>query len=361
MKPQPKDNRVQYLYIAAAIMALFGIGLLGQLWYRLSSAPSGVVDVGTDRSPNRALTASSTPACDYRRTLDGLCVGSLAEVNPPLVAVMIENSADAWPLSGLAAARLVYEAPAEGDIPRFLALFRSDATVAKIGPVRSARPYYLDWAEEYGSPLYMHVGGSPVALERLRFVGAVLDADEFFHGPWFWRDNVRSAPHNTYTSSERWQAAWRNFGKIERAGFQSWTFSEASPCVMDCAHRIHLTAASSLYGVTWVFNTTTGRYIRYQNKTQQFDDDYASVLADTVIVQRAAVSAIDDVGRKEIKTVGGGEAIVFRDGAVFRGRWRKKNKTARTEWLDEQGRALSLKPGKIWIHILPLYQDVEWE
>ena len=78
------------------------------------------------------------------------------------LAVMIENHADSRPQSGLSRADVVYEAVAEGGISRFLAVFYCGAAAGSakpydVGPVRSARTYFLDWASEYADyPLYLH-------------------------------------------------------------------------------------------------------------------------------------------------------------------------------------------------------------
>src|SRR5690606_23920743 len=126
--------------------------------------------------------------------------------SPRTVGIMIENHYDARPLSGLADASVVYEAPVEGNYTRFLAVFPEDAEVQKIGPVRSARTYYLDWVSEYPDMLYMHVGGSPDALEKIKTHG-IFDFNEFYRGWYYWRDSGRYAPHNVYTSSALFQKA----------------------------------------------------------------------------------------------------------------------------------------------------------
>ena len=84
------------------------------------------------------------------------------EERRPLL-VMVENHEEARPQSGLSSADIVYETVAEGGITRFMGIYYCDAQSHEIivGPVRSARTYFLDWASEYGNnPLYAHVGGA---------------------------------------------------------------------------------------------------------------------------------------------------------------------------------------------------------
>ena len=133
---------------------------------------------------------------------------------------MIENMVTSRPQSGLDRANLVYEALAEGGITRFLAVFASGEEIEKIGPVRSARTYYLDWAKEL-SAAYIHVGGSPEAL-RLIPQYDILDLNQFYNSPNFWRAKERAAPHNLYTSSELLARAVVSKKWGPTGSFESW-------------------------------------------------------------------------------------------------------------------------------------------
>jgi hypothetical protein len=104
------------------------------------------------------------------------------------------------------------------------------------------------------------------------------------------------------------------------------------------------------------------QYQRHQNYREQLDSDGSRIFADTVIVQRTDVSVLDDVGRKELRTIGTGEAIVFYNGGMIRGTWKKKSATDRTRWYDAAGSEIPLKAGKIWIEVVgPGQQTVQWE
>src|SRR5690606_30510274 len=93
-----------------------------------------------------------------------------------VTGVMIENSPDARPQSGLQEADIVFEAIAEAGITRFLALYQ-DTEPKHIGPIRSARPYYLDFLMPFDAG-YAHVGGSPTALQQIRQL-KIKDLDQF--------------------------------------------------------------------------------------------------------------------------------------------------------------------------------------
>ncbi len=117
--------------------------------------------------------------------------------NRPVSGIMIENSPDARPQSGLKDAGIVFEAIAEGGITRFLALYQ-ESQPDYIGPVRSVRPYYLDFLMPFDAPI-AHVGGAPQALSDIRSLG-VKDLDQFANSGAYQRITTRYAPHNVYTS-----------------------------------------------------------------------------------------------------------------------------------------------------------------
>jgi hypothetical protein len=276
---------------------------------------------------------------------------------------MVENSYDAWPLSGISAASVVYEAPVEGNIPRFLAIYSITTSVAKVGPVRSARWYYIDWLSEYGPALYFHVGGSPQAMERLAGIHDFTNVDEFFHAQLLWRASDRHAPHNTYTETSRWQSALTLFDVPTSSQIQAWHFTDStSTCSDNCVTSITVSFLSPTYDAEWRYVSSTARYTRYQNYRPDVDEDGTPIVADTIIVDRTDVSVMDDVGRKELRTIGTGEALVFYNGNLMHGTWKKPTVSARTRWYDTTGAEILLKPGKIWIETVgPGQNNVHWE
>ena len=82
------------------------------------------------------------------------------------IAVMIDNHSDAWPQAGLNKAYMVYEIVVEGGETRLMALFKGQ-DLDKIGPVRSARHYFIDYAME-NDAIYVHFGQSPQAQSDIK-------------------------------------------------------------------------------------------------------------------------------------------------------------------------------------------------
>ncbi|KKP59464.1 MAG: hypothetical protein UR53_C0002G0078 [Candidatus Magasanikbacteria bacterium GW2011_GWC2_34_16] len=291
-------------------------------------------------------------ASQYLNKLDGTPVLSTTTLG--IVAVMVDNHPDARPQSGIAAARVVYEVPVEGNFTRFLAIYNTEDIVEKVGPVRSARPYYLDWLREYGDALYLHCGGSPDALSLIK-KDSIFAANEFYWGDFYWRDQVRTAPHNLYTDSELWQKLWSNYGKDHgNQDWQGWKFGEISVTGTLPSKGVSITYASN-FQVTWQYNIAVGQYSRLINNQPLTEP----VLADNVVVQYVKMRSLDELDRKEITTIGSGDMRIWRDGVLIRGTWSKGDVTSRTRFFDNTNQEINLHSGVTWIQIVPESAKVE--
>ncbi len=373
-----KDNgsifdSITLVYTLAGVVFVVAMILVGWFWYGYygtQKTSSRQIIVNTI-SVSSTATSTNFQQCQYRRLLDGVCVDSKEATHPQIVAVMVENHFQSWPQAGIANASVVYEAPVEANITRFLLIFPRGIKVDKLGPIRSARPYFLDWVQEYGEPMYMHVGGSPEALADIS-TRKIFDMNEFyFGGVYFWRSTDRTAPHNTYTSSKMWEVALNK--KIPPIAnttttFPAWTFGSYTPCVFsssttstDCAKNITIAFAPPTYETVWKFNSSTQQYRRYEAGNKDTDQDGTPMVADTVIIQHVNTTVVDTDGRLHMNDVGSGDAVVFRNGAVIKGTWKKTSISGRTEWLDKKGNFIPLKSGKIWIEVVNQQTKVSWQ
>jgi hypothetical protein len=291
------------------------------------------------------------------RLLDGIQVAT-SSVNPPLVGVMIENHVESRPLSGLSSARVVYEAPVEGNITRFFVIYPLEEMPEKVGPVRSVRPYYLKWAMEFGKPLFVHVGGSPDALKKIKS-DDYNDFDEYFNGQFFWR-NGRARPHNVYTNQELITES----GSATSTEFVGWKFEPASTSSTDWGEptqegsEFSLAYSKPWHEVSWVYDQDDDLYYRIQAGRLQRDENGDKIGASTVIVQRAHGEVIDNIGRLEIDVYGEGEAHVFKHGQHVSSTWKSAQDEMRTRFFDEEGVEVELAPGKIWVQVVNQWHDV---
>lgn len=297
------------------------------------------------------------------RHLDGVLVANAASNSRPL-ALVIENHFESRPPSGLSRASLVYEILVEGGITRFLALYEASGLVTLIGPVRSCRTYYLNLAEEYQS-LFVHVGGSPDCLDNIkRRVYDVYDLNQYFNGDYFWR-NGRIAPHNVYTSTELLNKYLDNRGIDKPGEFESWLYKDpgasSSTQVLDDAKSLIIDYSIEAYKVEWQYDSESGDYRRHLAGEVHSDSDGAEIRAQNVIVQYVRTSLLDRIGRLDLKLEGRGGAVVFQDGKVIQGYWKKPDRQSRTKFYNLDGEEIAFNRGLSWVEVLPTDREVIWE
>ena len=283
-----------------------------------------------------------------------------AAAGPPLfpLAVMVENSYDARPQSGLAQADVVYEALAEGGISRFMAVYMH-GHANSIGPVRSARHYFMYLAAEYNASL-VHIGASPFGYGTLTAIG-LRNLDETFGDPGFQRIHARAAPHNAYTSTDaaRW-ALWQRRGDARLGSWGGLRFKESPEDGPEGRNARELLVAYApatwvaSYTVRFVHEPTSNRYLRYMDDVPHHDaGDWSQLAPSNVVVLRIPSYTIDGAGRLELEQVGAGRALFLLDGKAVDGTWTKASETAPTELRDDENRPILLNRGQTWIQIVP--------
>ncbi len=305
------------------------------------------------------------------------------EKHRPL-GVMIENHEEARPQSGLSNADVIYEAVAEGAITRFLAVFYcQDAGI--IGPVRSARTYFIDFASEYGkSPLYAHVGGANTAgranaLGQLDDYGwkGYNDMNQIYDGdlgyPVFIRDYDRlgrtvDTEHTMYSTTDKlWKVAKekRKLTNVDENGdawddtFVKYTFKDDG-ADKTSNQKIHLEMWKGFgqYTIDWAYDKATNVYKRNNGGKAHTDLDTKQQLSTKnlivlVMQETHANDGYEGNAHLLYKTKGTGKAYIFIDGKEVEGTWRKDGRLARTLIFDKSGSPVKFNKGKIWFEILP--------
>jgi hypothetical protein len=302
------------------------------------------------------------------------------EKHRPL-GVMIENHETSRPQSGLGSADIIYEAVAEGGITRFLSVFYCQAP-AQVGPVRSARTYFLDFISEYGdSPLYAHVGGAntPGPADALSQIneygwGGYNDLNQFSIGfPTFWRDYNRlghptATEHTMYSTTDK---LWK-FAEEERElgvegqdgtpwdeGFVPYKFKDQeSKGKAQTVHIEHWEGYGD-YFIDWVYDPATNSYMRKNGGSAHIDrNNNKQISAKNVVALFMRESNANDGYENNAHllygTEGSGDAIIFMDGKEIKGEWSKDGRTDKTVITDASGKEVLFNRGKIWFHILPL-------
>lgn len=303
------------------------------------------------------------------------------------LGVMIENHPEARPQSGLNASDIVYEAVAEGGITRFLSIYYcQDAGI--VGPVRSARVYFLDFISEYGNyPLYAHVGGAntPGPADAL---GEIADMDwtgyndlnQFSLGlPTFKRDEGRSGhevatEHTMYSTSTKLWAVGEKRGltNVDKKSdpwdksFVPYTFKDDQPGGDLSKIHIGYWKGYDDFNVDWAYSVKDNIYLR-SNGGEVYKDRNTGqqLVAKNIIVLYMRESNADDGYENNLhllyKTTGTGKAVVFMDGKEIKATWQKKSRDDRLKLTGSDGSEIEFNRGKIWFHILPIEGVVETE
>jgi len=295
----------------------------------------------------------------YYSPLTGTEVTSEDATTQPVTGIMIENSPDARPQSGLKDSGVVFEAIAEGGITRFLALYQEQKP-ALIGPVRSVRMYYVDWIAAFNASV-AHIGGSAAALQEVRN-GSYRDIDQFFNDGTYWRATDRYAPHNVYTSFERLDALNKAKGYTSSI-FTGFTRKDSKPAETPSANNIDVTISGPLYNSSYTYNTTTNTYDRSQAGAPHTDREGGQISPRVVIVMKVTEQKVfEDGWREQINTIGSGEAYIFQDGTVTEATWTKKSKADQITFTDSEGKDVPLARGQTWLTAVPASSgSVSWK
>lgn len=272
------------------------------------------------------------------------------------VAVMIDNLPAARPQAGLDKASVVYEALAEGGIPRFMAVFaRYD--VGLIGPVRSTRPYFVRYAAEYRAGL-AHAGGSPDALIFLNSLRIPnIEGLQGKTASTFFR--VGYGVHSLFTNGQRLSTALKtlHYDK-KKPTYQPWMYVEQPPFAKRRAGKhgasVDLGAGRS-YQIRYdydrkrnVYSRSTGGIPHRDRLTRQ-----QLVAKNVIFILVPKERVLDRKGRLDLKVLGKGRAILLQNGFASTIRWEKSAPYSRTVFRTSSGRPVQLVRGSTWITVIP--------
>lgn len=334
-----------------------------------SQQSSAQIDNTTVRTIDVDVTADVLEEADsglIDRATDGTEVTDADARNQP-IALMIENAAfgGVRPQSGLSEAEIIYELVVEGGITRLMAVYSAAELPSKIGPVRSARPTYLEFVSEFDA-LYGHAGGSPEALQAVDGLGLkdlnALGAD----GRYFYRDGEKVAPHNLFTSNDLLHYALRDKQLEEVVStFEQWAFKEDTPPSSEPSEERFVEidfGSGPLYEVRFVYDFANNLYERYNGGELQRDANSEQTLtAHNVIVQIVpSAEGAGESGRVNFSVTGEGDAYIARDGKVIEGSWKKADRTTRTQFFDDNGDPIELNRGTTWVEILPITGSIDY-
>lgn len=298
-------------------------------------------------------------------------VETSAGENVSVVAVMVDNHPDARAQqTGLSKASIVYEAIAEGGITRYLAIFPLDGDATAVGPVRSARPYFIDWASEYNG-FYVHAGGSDTALndlisnssvynidglawEGVTFASKGISVPDVLHSTTDMLVNRLSAfvqPHNLFLDLVYLRILGDSLDRTLAPKFSHFLFSDA-PVTGANGSSFSIDFSFPSYFVQYQYDAPDHVYHRFLAK-EPAKDLAGPIQPKNVIVELTPAVQVDDYGRLSMDTRSGGKAWVFTDGTVREGVWQYDAIEQRTRFFEPDGvTEIALAPGQTWIEVI---------
>jgi hypothetical protein len=284
----------------------------------------------------------------YTYPLTGL--PSNEESTKRAVSVMINNHPQARPQSGITKADMVYEVIAEGGITRLLAVFQSEQPDI-VGPVRSARSYYIELAKGLDA-IYVHHGHSPDAEQMINqgFIESINGL--YYDGTLFKRASFRKAPHNSYITFNNIEKGANEKNYDLTGAPNAYQFLKEDEKVDGTEQpEVTISYSTNPFKVHYEFDGELNAYKRYSGDIQTVDyETDAPVLLNNIFIVEMQHRKIDDYGRLDIDLTSGGEALLLQNGIIQEIEW--KNIDGRiVPYLN--GSEVSLVPGKTWINVVP--------
>ena len=278
------------------------------------------------------------------------------------IAVMIDNHKGAWPQAGLNEAYLVYEIIVEGGETRLMACFKGK-DLEKIGPVRSSRHYFLDYALE-NDAIYVHFGWSPqaesdISTYKVNNINGIVQSSTDF-----WRVKDKKAPHNAVTSTKK---------ILEMATTKGYRTTSSAKSVLNYkTEEVNLeegTVAnevkipySKLHTVEYKYNEATKKYERYARGTKQTDwDTKEPITTKNIIITFAENYTLQDIEKKDrqgLKNIGDKKGYYITNGKAIEIVASKPSRTEKTVYKDLAGNVIEVNDGNTFIQICPIDAEV---
>lgn len=269
------------------------------------------------------------------------------------LAVIIDNTKEARPQSGLQYADIVYEIPVEGGITRFLSFICSD-DVELVGPIRSVRTAFVDIAKEYDGIL-VHAGGSEDGLAVLA-ESRIDHLDEIYGGPRieaaFWRVPDRQKPHNLYASFDSLRQACENEKfKLNTPLLMRSLLNNEEEFTGKPISDISIYYPNRDNQVRFVYDKEKMVFDRYTAEKPHLTTEGDQLIAANVIVQFVPFQYLDGDGHMRLILHGEGRALFFMYGKMIDGYWEKEPQGV-TKYTDLKGKEILFAPGPTWIEIV---------
>lgn len=279
------------------------------------------------------------------------------------IAVMIDNHKQAMPQAALNDAYMVYEIIVEGGETRLMALYKG-VNLDKLGPIRSSRHYFLDYALE-NDAIYVHFGWSPQAQADITKLGVNNINGIYESSTSFWRVKDKYAPHNAVTNTEKILEI------ANRKGYE--TTSTQKSVLKYVAEPVNLKSNIEARTVTIPYSTSntvryeydevTERYTRYSRNIKQVDwDTEETVTTKNIIIVKCENWTLNDgenKGRQTLDNVKTLEGWYVTNGKAIEITAEKTSRAGQTVYRDLQGNEIEVNDGNTFVQICPIDSKVE--
>ncbi len=273
------------------------------------------------------------------------------KVNRRPIAVMFDNHHGARWQSGLKDAEIVYEFLVEAPYTRYMGIYLINDPPS-IGPIRSARPYFITTSLEYDA-VYVHVGGSEQAKTDIKTL-KVADIDGLSSSnKVFFRKSHKKAPHNTYSSMEVLRATQEERKYKLTGEYIPFKFREDEADIEGSTANIVTIKYMKNNLTEYKYDEEKKIYSREKDGKLHVDEiDETPIIAKNIIIQEAKTKVLDKEGRLEIGLVGEGQGKYITNGKVMDIKWVKKSRSDKTKYYNLKDEEIVLNPGVTWIQIV---------
>ena len=349
-------NKSTKILIAILVILILVAG--GTLIYKIATTKNIQIRNNATNSKNKETNDILTAEVSEKKV-------QIYQGNDRPIAVMIDNHNLAWPQAGLNQAYLVYEIIVEGGETRLMPVFKG-VNLDKIGPVRSSRHYFLDYAME-NDAIYVHFGWSPEAKSDISkySINNINGIEESTST--FWRVKDKIAPHNAVTSTKAILDIAKSKGyktKSNKKSVLNYVTDEVD--LKDGQSALEVTIPhSNLQTVKYEYDAENKVYKRYARGKEQTDwDTGKAITTKNIIITKCDNYTIDDgedKGRQTITNIGTFDGYYITNGKAIKIKCIKEARNLQTKYVDLNGNEIKVNDGNTWINICPTSAKISIE
>ena len=344
---KPKNNKKKIIIISVISIALLLV-LVGIFYFFLSMNDN-------DNKKKDEIDIDDASTVEKK----DLTVYDVKSKKRP-IAIMIDNNVGNNAHVGLQDAYLTYEIIVEGGLTRIMAIFK-DVNTSVIGPVRSSRHYFLDYALE-SDAIYAHYGWSTFAENDIKALG-VNNINGLYDNGYYRNYNI-AAPHNVFTSIEDLYSVAASKGySITSNNYSLLNYTTDDIAFNDTSDLLTANNVSMSYSYSGVrsytYDASNGYYLRYMNNSPHTDRDSGlQYHYKNIIIMKVNNHTLDSYGRQDLDTVGTGEGYYITNGYAVPITWSKASRSAKTHYYYKSGNELVVADGNTMIQVVPLNSNI---